>query len=248
MSDASRERMRAAYRSYSDDDGRHRRWSLENPGNHAMVAEKVARVDDALRRWSAGGMGRPSASPAADQPPDPVRVLDLGCGSGSVLPDLSVLDAPIDCVGVDVLLERLITAVEAHRGSTPPELYVCADGSQLPLPDASIDLVLINTVLSSVLDDGLQRRIAADVQRVMRPGALMLWYDMRMPNPSNRQIRPVTRRRLHELFPHLHGDVASITLIPQLARRLGSRTDALYPALTRLAPLRSHLFAAMVRN
>ena len=49
MSDASRERMRAAYRSYSDDDGRHRRWSLENPGNHAMVAEKVARVDDALR-------------------------------------------------------------------------------------------------------------------------------------------------------------------------------------------------------
>lgn len=248
MSAESRERMRAAYRSYSEEDGRHRRWSLENPGNHAMVTEKLERVDGALRSWCAEGMGRVAAPPTADRPQDPVRVLDLGCGSGSVLPDLSILDAPTRCIGVDVLLERLVTAGESRGGSGPTELLVCADGTQLPLPDAPIDLVLINTVLSSVLDVGVQRRIAADVERVMRTGALMLWYDMRMPNPTNRQIRPVTRRRLRNLFPHLSGEVSSITLIPQLARRLGSRTDARYRALTRVPMLRSHLFGAMVRR
>lgn len=99
----------------------------------------------------------------------------------------------------------------------------------------------------SILDDQLAASLAIEVDRVLKSGGAILWYDVRLNNPSNPHTRPIGRRELGVLFPgyalHLH----SLTLLPPLARRLGRLTAVLYPALAALPPLRSHLFGLLVK-
>jgi hypothetical protein len=78
------------------------------------------------------------------------------------------------------------------------------------------------------------------MRRVTAPSGVLLVYDVRYPNPGNRHTRPIGREELRHLFPDLNLRFAPITLIPQLARRLGAATPALYGTLSRRALLRSH--------
>ena len=128
-----------------------------------------------------------------------------------------------------------------------PELLLeGASGAALPHPDATFDLVSTFTVFSSVLDQGLRMLIAGEIARVLRPGGMVLWYDMRLPNPRNRAIRPLNRRTLAALFPGFELDLRSITVIPPLARRLGAGAERTYPLVNRVPLLRSHLLGALV--
>lgn len=97
------------------------------------------------------------------------------------------------------------------------------------------------TVFSSILDASMARNVAAEIERVMKPGGGLLWYDVRYDSVSNPNVKAVTRRRIAELFPDLHGRLRTATLLPPLARRLGQATSAAYPALAMMPPLRSHL-------
>ena len=56
---------------------------------------------------------------------------------------------------------------------------MCANAAELPFPDGEFDLVTHFTCLSSVLDPGLRAAIAAEMWRVVRPGGVVLSFDMR---------------------------------------------------------------------
>jgi hypothetical protein len=85
--------------------------------------------------------------------------------------------------------------------------------------------------------------------RVLRPGGLILWYDIRYPNPWNANVRAMTRRRIADLFPNFTLTLESATLLPQLARALGHLNDATltyaYTGLAMLPLLRSHLLGVV---
>jgi hypothetical protein len=105
--------------------------------------------------------------------------------------------------------------------------------------------VLLYTVLSSVEDPGVAARIAAEVRRVLPADGTgaVLWYDMRVRNPWNRNVHGVSRRELHRLFPGSDlGLVGSLTPLPPLVRRLGPLTGPGFALLRRIPFLRSHLF------
>jgi len=80
---------------------------------------------------------------------------------------------------------------------------------------------------------------------LFRAGGGLLWYDVRYDSLSNRNVRAVTAARVRELFPPLRGELATVTLLPPLARRLGPLTAGAYPLLARVAPLRSHLIGLL---
>lgn len=207
-------------------DGYSSRWQLTNPGNRAMLDEREALL----------------AELTGSLPQRALRVLDLGCGNLTILPGSLVIDVRI---GVDLLFGRLSELRTREETPTPT---VNADGAMLPFADATFDVVVMSTMMTSVLDDGVRRAVASEVERVLRAGGSLLWYDLRMPNPRNPATRAIGKAELRRLFPNLHGEIRSLTVVPVVARRLGSLTPQLYAMLRRVPFMRAHLAACLVKS
>jgi SAM-dependent methyltransferase len=217
-------RVRRVYRGYAERGRGAREWAANHPGNRAMVDERT--------RVLAGLLERSGRLPLGNR-----RVLDLGCGDGEVLAGLVRWGAaPARLVGIDV---RADAVVRAHA-RWPALGFDVADATALPCRDASFDLALCFTLFTSILDDGVARRVAREVRRVLRPGGALLWYDFRVGNPWNPHVRAMSRRSVHELFPGWPATFRLVTLLPPLARRLHSLTPLLYPVLAAFPPLRTH--------
>ena len=224
-SEKSRDRLEASYSRLMSEEYA-RRWSAENPGNNYAIGERAAVLDRLL----------------ADRLPDrQIRLLDLGCGSMSVLPER--INVKVN-IGVDLLFGRLASLATTDRDV----LTVNADGGKLPFSSATFDVVVMSTMMTSVLDAKNRKSIADEVVRVLDTGGVLIWYDLRYPSPFNRAIAPVSRRALARLFPSLQGDVQSLTVIPPLARRLGRSTLWAYPLLAKVPFARSHLAACLVKG
>lgn len=220
-----RARIESVYGSYRASGREAHRWDPEAPGNRCMLAERLDRIEELI----------------AGLPP-PQRVLEIGCGSGEVLQQLEGgLPRTTTVVGIDLVGARLADAIT--RGG----LVGQADGRRLPFVDGQFDLVVMFTVLSSVLDDELRGDLATEAMRVLAPEGAVLWYDLRYPSP-NREVRPLSRHAIRDAFRGCDVQVASITLLPPVARRLGPLDRALYPALCRIPPLRSHLVGLVRRR
>jgi len=192
-------------------------------------------------------LGRSGFDPAG------ARVLEVGCGSGYFLSRFLDYGAAV-AAGIDLMEHRI---AQAHERDPRLELVV-GDAGRLPWPDASFDLVTQFTCLSSVLDDALRARIAAEMWRVVRPGGALVSYDMRATPAAVRLLRrAVARRRgdvlpgtptvpveageLERLFGAAGADVRPVTLALDLAAP--AERLRLRPFLRAVPPLRSHLLA-----
>jgi SAM-dependent methyltransferase len=221
MDDREAERIREVYAAYDTDP---RVQARRDPGNRANLL--IAREREAALNGALAG-------------PGPVRlgdadILDVGCGAGDELARLVERGANASrCHGIDLLPDRV---ARANRRLPGADMRV-ADARDLPFGPGRFDIVILNVVLSSVLDRGIATRIAGEVDRVLRPGGVVLWYDSRYPNPFNRHVRGISRRDLAGLFAGYEARLQAVTVVPPLARRLGGVTDRIYPALARLAPL-----------
>lgn len=167
-----------------------------------------------------------------------VQLLDVGCGTGDFMRLMVRYGLPpSQVVGVDVLEDRLSTA----RDLSPHLRYELIDGQTLPFPDASFDVLMQLTVFSSILDLEVQRSLAAEMRRVLRPGGFILWYDMRVTDPRNHDLRPMTRERIAALFPGCELRLRAHTLLPGLSRRLAPTSWLACELLEAIPFLRGHL-------
>lgn len=104
-----------------------------------------------------------------------MRLLDVGCGPGSITIDLAARLAPGVVIGVDSVEEPLVGArqVAAAAGVTNVSFQV-ADGMALPFDDGTFDVVHAHQVLQHVPDPvGMLR----EMRRVCRPGGLVAARD-----------------------------------------------------------------------
>lgn len=214
------------YHDYADKNRATGMWSTDNPGYRFIIEER----DRFLREFlSAHDLLRGSDRVA----------LDLGCGSSTLLPDSLEFGTRL---GIDLLFELLGGA----RDSGTLDGVACADGAAMPFPDSSFDVVVISTVLSSVPTAEARRLIGKETTRVLKPGGSVVWYDMRVPNPSNKNITGINRKEIERIFPGLNKDLRTATLIPQVARRLGDH-PRIYRFLSGLTVTRSHLIGIMTK-
>lgn len=230
MSSPEIDRIRRTYRGYDHDQRRRARYGPTR-ANRAMTAERWDVVGNLLRQagW-ASLAGR--------------RLLEIGCGDGGNVASLTRFGAAPEAVtGVDLSMDRLVDARRGHGDGA----FMVADGATLPFPSGTFDAVLLFTVISSILDRGVADRVAGEAQRVLRPDGIVVWYDMRVGNPRNRNVRGIGRRELDQLFPCHHRWMRSVTVLPPLARALGPATPILYPLLGAVPLLRSH-YAAVLRK
>jgi SAM-dependent methyltransferase len=206
------------------------RYRLTNPGQLFMVQERERRLLGLLTRHGfAERLGG-------------ARVLDVGCGSGGLLLDLVRYGARMDLLaGVDLMPGRIAVA----RDRLPTADLRRVSATDLPFDDGRFDLVCQCVVFSSLLDRQAARRVAAEMRRVLRTDGLIVWYDLRVDNPRNPQVRGIGRAELAALFPGCALDIESLTLAAPLARLLAPRAWPLAAALARLPALRTHLLAGI---
>ena len=218
------ERIRQVYASYRERGLHHGKWSEQNRGNRAILRER--------QTMAASMLAEAGCLPLQNQ-----EVLEVGCGSGKVLRSLVEMGAaPARCHGVDLLPDR----IDAARLVLPQSEFRVANAEALPYDDNLFDLVVVFTVFSSILNDQVAQSVAREIERVLRVGGAVLWYDFRFNNPANRNVRGMGRRSISRLFPNFEFRLQSLTLLPPLARRFGPLTSVLYPALARLPFLRTH--------
>jgi SAM-dependent methyltransferase len=101
------------------------------------------------------------------------RILDLGCGYGRALGMLYERGYH-NLIGFDPAPAMVAQARERQPAITFEQM----NGTDLPLPDASVDAVLLLSVLTCVPTDDGQRTIVAEVDRVLRPGGLFYISDL----------------------------------------------------------------------
>jgi SAM-dependent methyltransferase len=104
-----------------------------------------------------------------------MRLLDVGCGPGTITVDLARRVAPGEVVGIDAVEEPLVearaAAAEAGVGSVS---FRVADGMALPWDDGTFDVVHAHQVLQHVPDPvGMLR----EMHRVTRPGGFVAARD-----------------------------------------------------------------------
>jgi len=167
-----------------------------------------------------------------------VRLMEVGCGAGGNL--LELLRAgfrPEHLGGVELLPERFAEA----RSVLPAAVVLHAgDALVLDVPPASLDIVFVSTVFSSLLDDDFQQRLADTMWRWVRPGGAVLWYDFTVDNPRNRDVRGVPLSRVRGLFPRGRIDTRRVTLAPPIARAVTRLHPSLYTLFNALPVLRTH--------
>jgi SAM-dependent methyltransferase len=170
-----------------------------------------------------------------------LRLVELGCGAGGNLLELLRLGfEPARLTGLELLPERFERARSVLPAALPLHL---GDATEAPVAPASQDLVLAATVFSSILDDGLQQRLAAAMWRWLRPGGAVIWYDFAVDNPRNPDVQGVPVARVRALFPQAALEVRRVTLAPPLARAACRVHPALYTALNAVPWLRTHRLA-----
>jgi SAM-dependent methyltransferase len=131
-----------------------------------------------------------------------LRVVDLGCGFGSLALYLAVAGA--DVVGIDPNIARASVAGRVAERLALPARFQRGWMEDLPLDDASFDIAVMNNSLCYVVDRVDRRSALRQASRVLRPGGWVLLRNPAWMAPTDpftglpfvHQLPPAVSRRL----------------------------------------------------
>ena len=134
-------------------------------------------------------------------------ILDAGCGVGSIALDIAPRIAPGRIVGIDIDPAQIEAARRSavERGVDNIE-FETASVYELPLADASFDIVYANAVLMHVRE---RVRALVEMRRVLRPGGLAAVSDDDHSTAAISPDSPELRRVVHlwdRVIAHAGGD------------------------------------------
>lgn len=112
------------------------------------------------------------------------RVLDLGCGTGTMVAELGRGQQGIDVVGID---PDPLALLRAHRKAALIGAVVTLDrgfADALPYPDASFDRVL-SSFMFHHLEPEQRAPALREVARVLKPGGRLHLLDFTAPEPGD---------------------------------------------------------------
>jgi SAM-dependent methyltransferase len=170
------------------------------------------------------------ASLVADSKMEALRVLVVGCGYGAELYNLlriGVAKENIHCV--DILPERIAdvklnfpTLGSVEAGRFDPKLYA-----------SCFDLILCNTVLSSISREADRAELVSELSLVMSNDSKLVIVDLAYSNPWNKDVSAVNMKRILAGTKLELISKTKVTLFPQLSRRIQFR----FPGLRKILAL-----------
>ncbi len=155
---------------------------------------------------------------------DNLEVLEVGCGTGHILERFREFGAR-KVIGIDLMEHRIRAGATQYSGV----LLTVGSGTALPYPDGSFNLVTQFMCLSSILDQNTRSLVAKEMLRVLKPGGIILSYDMRTTpafmrllstfrsQPGITPTRPLDPKELQDLFGDGRMIIKTISLNFKLA-------------------------------
>jgi SAM-dependent methyltransferase len=128
--------------------------------------------------WNTAGTQKPFAHPlnlrsVRQWVSDESCILDYGCGYGRVLGEL-FNEGYENLIGLDFSPAMIAAA----RAQYPEITFEVVESSTIPLPDASVDGVLLFSVLTCIPTNEGQRALLREVHRVLSRGGLLYISDL----------------------------------------------------------------------
>jgi SAM-dependent methyltransferase len=100
-----------------------------------------------------------------------LRILDCGCGPGTITVGLARAVAPGAATGIDIAPSEISQArMNAERQGVTNVRFDVASAYELPFPDQSFDAVFSHAMLEHV---GEPRRALGEIRRVLKPGGVI---------------------------------------------------------------------------
>jgi ubiquinone/menaquinone biosynthesis C-methylase UbiE len=163
--------------------------------NESTHEHDIDRFDTWARTYDASWMQRVLFGPvyratlalAARQGFEPATVLDVGCGTGTLLRQAKTDWPDAQLLGVDPAPHM----IEVATRLSPDATFVVGMAEALPVPDATVDLALSTLSFHHWRDQAAGLR---EVARVLRPGGVLLLVDMSFPSWL---LRPLRLQRVH---------------------------------------------------
>jgi ubiquinone/menaquinone biosynthesis C-methylase UbiE len=162
--------------------------------------------------------------------PRPIRVLDVGCGTGFVAERVGPVLSDGDTLVCADLSQAMLNACRdavAGRGFACRFEFVKLDGTSLPQPDRSCDVVTMNSVLHHLPDPGA---ILREVSRVLKGGGCFIvahepnrwFYASRAMRARGKLVAALISPR--QMAGALLRRVGAMNLVHQILRRGHHRT------------------------
>ncbi len=178
-----------------------------------------------------------------------MRLLDFGCGPGTISVGLARAVEPGEFHGIDmeesqIEIARAAAASGAHDNAT----FHVGDASAMPFEDEFFDLVIQFTMFTSILDNSMKRNIAQEMLRVLKPMGMILWYDYHISKPTNLDVKGIGKREIKGLFPNCSFCFKRVTLAPPLTGAIAPYSLLLCHLLDSISLLRTHYLVAISKN
>jgi SAM-dependent methyltransferase len=177
-----------------------------------------------------------------------MRILDVGCGPGTITLGLAAAVAPGgSCLGIDAERSQIDLACAAAQGGAVQATFAVGSAYDLPLADATVDAVFSHAVYEHLARPA---EAAAELARVLRPGGLAGvcssdWGGVRI-EPRSDDVELAVHWHL-ELRRRAGGDPFAGPALPALLEAAGLTTlevrvrhevDMTYPAYARYIGVR----------
>ena len=173
------------------------------------------------------------------------KILDVGCGTGGMLRNFVQYGAkPGNLYGIDLLSDRIKKAREISSN-----LHLAkGDATGLPYKSNYFDIITQYTVLTSIIDKDVKQKIADEMLRVLRKNGIIIWYDMRVSNPFDKNIKAIGKNEIRKMFSACECSFYSVTLNPIISRRLSRISILLCQMIENLKLLNSHYFVIIKKK
>jgi demethylmenaquinone methyltransferase/2-methoxy-6-polyprenyl-1,4-benzoquinol methylase len=165
------------------------------------------------------GEGGPLASPAKGEGEEPLRLLDLCCGTGDLCFYAEEAAASaVRATGADFTLPMLAVARRRKGEEGRSSAFVQADALSLPFPDGSFDAITVGYGLRNIADPQGALR---EMRRVLAPGGRLVVLDF--GKPDNPIFNALYQGYMRVMMPAVgllfHGDPETYLYIPESLKR-----------------------------
>jgi hypothetical protein len=166
-----------------------------------------------------------------------LKIMEIGAGSGDNLLAFKRFGFKWENIYANELLDDRVKILKENLLTN--NIY---PGNALDLHFKNFfDIVLQSTVFTSILDIKFKRELAKKLLMMTKENGLILWYDFKVDNPYNKDVKGISKEEIKKLFKDAKKiRFHSVTLAPPLGRRVGK----FYNFFNFIFPfLRTHLIA-----